>query len=311
MRTLARMENGARRYPITLVTAYFRLKMALAGHSVRQYHAWMKNFVPFVQWPLVIFCDEQSVDMLKELRGEKPAVYQVTSLEEFFVHKYRDVFRALSPLCFDGREDLAELSMVWNEKFHFLRRAVESNSFHSDMFFWCDIGAFRSRNGKEVFRLRERIEWPDFRVCRKMFRDKAAFFTRLSPARHAPRRPDAQPGLDFDVCGTFYGGGREALLKCRETYYQCLERRIELGYMVGIDEAILSDVCAMRPDITRLIMPKDLSGGLQHGSVASNCFHWYCLSGDKFPWRYFFHEIPFYLGHPGSVWKKAREKLRM
>ena len=99
------------------------------------------------------------VDMLKELRGEKPAVYQVTSLEEFFVHKYRDVFRAQSSFVFPMRFSDArrggtwsELSMVWNEKFHFLGRAPwKATLFHSDMFFWCDIGVFRSRNGKEAF----------------------------------------------------------------------------------------------------------------------------------------------------------------
>lgn len=302
-------------YPITLVTAYFQLQKAQPGHSVPKYHAWMKNFVPFIRWPLVIFCDEQSLDVLKQLRGERPAVYHVTSLEEFFVSKYQDAFRAQ---CANGQWLFPEQATVWNEKMNFLRRTVESNPFHSDMFFWCDVGAFRSRNGREVFRLRERIEWPDFRVCRTMFRDKSAFFSRSSFACHPPRRPDEQLGelIRFDLApemywpaGTFYGGGKEALLQCWETYYQCLEQRIESGYVVGIDELILSDLCATRPDVTRLITPKDLAWGLQHGSVDSNCFHWYCLSGDKFPWGYLFNEIPFYLRRPGPVWKKVRAKL--
>ena len=271
----------------------------MPGHSVSKYHAWMKNFVPFIQWPLAIFCDEQSLDMLKRLRGEKPAVYFVTDLEEFFVRKYRDVFRAQC----DGTDwpyptIYPEYAMVWNEKSHFLQRAIESNPFASDMFFWCDIGFFRSRSGKGI-RLSERLEWPNLRVCRTAFRNKAAFFTRTPRAFRPPAhdrllRYDLSPEVHW-IGGGFFGGAVDAVLRCCETFYQCLEQRIELGYYAGSDELTLSDVYSLRSDIVRLITPKELAWGLRESSHDRECFHWYCLSGDKLPWQYICREIPFYL----------------
>jgi len=57
--------------PLTLVTAYFALPRR--SRTVRDYHAWMSNLLPFVEWPLVIFCDAESLAVIKRLRGGKPA----------------------------------------------------------------------------------------------------------------------------------------------------------------------------------------------------------------------------------------------
>ncbi len=127
-------ETPVQRWPITLVTAYFQLDNAYRGRSMRDYHAWMANLLPFIRWPLVIFCDEQSVDRLKCLRGSKPAVYCVTRLEEFSVYRYRDIIRAHCAMRRSGRNP--DVALVNNEKTSFVRRAIEIHAFGSEMFFW-------------------------------------------------------------------------------------------------------------------------------------------------------------------------------
>ena len=87
-------QTPAQGHEITLVTAYFQLDNAARGRSPRDYSAWMAQLLPFIRWPMVIYCDAQSVEQVKRLRGGKPAVYCVTSLEEFAGYRYRDIIRA-------------------------------------------------------------------------------------------------------------------------------------------------------------------------------------------------------------------------
>jgi len=84
----------AGQYPLTLVTAYFELG-GKSGFRENPYPRWIRNFLPLVRWPLVIFCDEQSVEMLKEARGGKPAVWHVTRPQEFYTYRYLDDLRRL------------------------------------------------------------------------------------------------------------------------------------------------------------------------------------------------------------------------
>jgi len=151
--------------PITLVTRYFELERTphqARNWSSRDYDAWMENFLPCIRWPLVIFCDESSLERIKRLRGQKPAVYGVTSLEEFCVYPYRDILRVRCRNKWPGVP--VDYSIVVDENPNFLRRAIAMNPFGSEMFFWCDTGVFRPSRlsgAKELFRLSERIEWPD------------------------------------------------------------------------------------------------------------------------------------------------------
>ena len=270
-----RAEASSGGYPITLVTAYFALERK--GRSVRDYHKWMGNFLPFVRWPMVIFCDEQSLDTVKRLRGRKPAVYLVTDYEEFHVYQYRDIFRKCPP------GSPIELKMVWYEKPNFLRRAIEMDSFASEMFFWTDIGSYRLDRDRAIFSLSERLEWPDLRVCRAAFQDKVGLFGVIDPHKSPPENL-------MRVWGGFFGGSVVPVLQFCNLYYQCFEERCLQGEPNCSDETLLRVVYNAQPDIARLLQIKDV-GWLRWCDFLKPFSHWYCLSGDRFPWKYFCDEI--------------------
>ena len=200
-------------YPITLVTAYFELEDPGRGRTASDYHAWMANLLPFIRWPMVIFCDEQSVDIIKRLRGGKPAVYCVTSLEEFFVYRYRDILHAHIAQRWPGISP--DCSLIYHEKANFVRRAIDMNTFGSEMFFWCDIGYFRNNKRQTGFHLSDRIEWPNLQACRTAFGDKVAFFGITDNSATCAFPPW--------MWGGFWGGLIKPLRRFCDTYYDLLD----------------------------------------------------------------------------------------
>jgi len=176
------------RAPLTIVTAFFAIEDRHRNRSARDYYAWMAHFLPFIRWPMVVYCDAQSLAAIKRMRGRKPTVYRVTDLRDFFVHRYRDAI-----VEHNEQHQLnlhADVCLVWHEKANFMRCAIDENPFESEMFFWCDIGFFRPHKTRAWFCLSERIEWPNWRICQAAFANQATFFSRTiaPPPRHAQNR---------------------------------------------------------------------------------------------------------------------------
>ena len=263
--------------PLTLVTAYFNVG-AKPGHLAgNPYPGWIRNLLPFIRWPLVIFCDEQSVDMLKEARGGKPAVYHVTRPEAFYAYRYLDNLKRL-PFPAERAEAFVACSLIWHEKHHFLRQAMSENPFGSEMFFWCDIGLFRSE--RFGLRLSESVEWPNLRVCRALPQDKVSLILIYTSARPA-------------IMGNFFGGAAEPLRRWCDIYYQCLERCSEEGTFELSDEYVMYSAREERPEAAHLLFHGRVpwlrlvvfAAGLTGKEVSGH--RWYFLSGKRFPWKYF------------------------
>jgi len=270
-------------HPITLVTACFNLGGKQVKYAGNPYPGWSRNFLPYIKWPLIIFCDEQSVDMLKQARGDKPAVWHVTRPQDFVVYKYWNLLKDLKKP-YAGLS--AEVSLVWHEKHHFLRRALSDNPFGSEMIFWCDIGMFRFRRdapwrsaARMELRFCEDAEWPNLRVCRELPQDRAVLL----------------PYGDFDrpnFTGQFFGGAIEAARRWCDAYYRHLERRAREGTMIYSEEGIMESLYIRHPEFAYPLPPgivpwlrpfafvTRLAGKKGYGH------RWYFLSGRRFPWKH-------------------------
>ena len=279
-------------YPLTLVTAYFDLGSKQTKYADNPYPGWSRNFLSTARWPLVIFCDEQSVDMLKEARGDKPAIYHVTSLEEFVVHKYLDHFRARYE-SFQGVEKppcTPEAALIYHQKVDFLRRVMSENPFGSEMLFWVDIGSFRYERKSRLisllrlrFCLPEDMEWPNLQVCRAMPKDKVVSCT-LS----------GYPVEDAPVQAWFFGGAIHPARRWCDAYYQLLDETWREGKVIYMEEWAMDRLRAERPDLV-YVLPHDIGwlrpalflGKLLPKYRSSRTSRWYLLSGKRLPWKYF------------------------
>ncbi|MDD9886633.1 MAG: hypothetical protein OXU83_05670 [Gammaproteobacteria bacterium] len=288
-------------YPITLVTAWYKIRRRGAS-SFRPYEEWMRNLLSHIRWPLVVFGEEQSLDEMRRMRGDRPAVYLAVSPEEFLVHKYRRVFQDQCPDRPDRSGSLdPNLAMVWNEKCNFARRAAGMNPFGSEMIFWCDVGLFKATASynEQVFRLSERIEWPNLQVCRALPQDRVAIPVvnypdsppGLSgpPPGNGPAPDDGQPALA--VAAGFWGGSSEAVIRWGDAYYECLERRVREGRFVLVEEPIMGEVCIARPELVHLIPRSAVSWGGAAGEMSWTHYRWYYLNGGKFPLGYLCREV--------------------
>ncbi len=285
-------------YPITLVTAYFELggKPGCSGRE-NPYPRWIRNFLPLVRWPLVIFCDEQSLDMLREARGNKPAVYHVTRLEEFYAYRYLDDLKRLQ---FPDGED-AELyiarGLIWHEKHHFLRQVLSQNPYHSEMLFWCDIGQFRydpdgpwwgkGLSGRISFRLFEDMEWPSPEVCSAWPQDKVILVNWCS----------------VHILAQFFGGAVVPASRWCDAYYRRLEERKQNGIFDYQEEFTMVSCWKRWPELVHL-MPGcfipwrrnwDRLGCKRYVMDCTRFpwthfrlgYKWHFLNGRRFPWKYF------------------------
>ena len=269
----------AERHPITLVTAYFELGGKPEDtESGNPYPGRIRNFLPFVKWPLVVFCDGQSVDMLKEARGDKPAVWHVTRPEDFYVYKYLDNLKRLS-FPAERAEAFVVRSLIWHEKHHFLRQTLSENPFDTEMLFWSDIAHFRYEPDapwwslrRRTFRLLEDIEWPNLEVCRALPQDKVVLVHATYDAMH----------------GAFFGGAIEPSRRWCDAYYQRLERRKQNGSLPEREEYVMMSCWRGQPELAYVIPSCSVpySVFLTRQKPRQD-YKWYLLNGRRFPWRYF------------------------
>jgi len=280
-------------YPITLVTAYFELG-GKQRHPGNPFPGWIRNLLPFVEWPMVIFCDEQSLDMLKEARADKPAVWHVTRMDEFFAYKHWGFLKQLEP----AMGFAAEHSLIWHEKCNFVRRAMLENPFGSEMFFWCDAGLSKVVHGlpwwsirRMQFRLFEGVEWPNLRVCRALPKDKVLLL---------------KYGSSPPILGGYFGGQSEAVHRWCDVYYQHLETRIRDGLITSTyyEEQVMYSLSVRRPNLAYILPHCPArwiwlvgflirAAGIRHagGKVNLSFYKWYLLSGGRFPWKYFYRRV--------------------
>lgn len=64
------------RMPATIVSAFYRLPKS--KHSMEDYRSWLTNFLSKIEGPVVFYTNEESVPMIKELRGDRLITLNLT-----------------------------------------------------------------------------------------------------------------------------------------------------------------------------------------------------------------------------------------
>lgn len=327
--------------PLTLVTAYFEVKDTVRNRTPRHYYAKMKKLLPFVNWPMVVFCEAKTVDMIKRLRGDKPTVIHATRWEEFSVWRHREILHAHNAQRHPQYN--ADLSLIFHEKINFVRRVIDENPYRSEMFFWCDIGLMKVTwrecwGMPRALRLSERIEWPDLQICRA-FGAQVAFF-----GRHY-RPPPAQADSVW-VWGGIWGGKAAPMRRFCDAYYDFLDAHVRkhadairqgvavpAGESFRFEEALFrrlyADDAARQSLNMRVFLDTDrdwirkLKRRVNIDAITVlPCMDvgiLYCLSGERFPWKRLGREVSL-LGSAylfarlaaslcRKVWRTARQKI--
>jgi hypothetical protein len=233
----------------TIVTAYFQLKIAKASHDT--YVKWMKNMLA-IKNPMVIFCDAASKPLIESLRSDtENTIIIETTFKDFYTYRYAQAFSqhyALDTEKHVGHNML--LYMIWSEKSHFLKRAIELNHFNTDYFLWVDIGCFRVPNTQY-------IHWPNPEKVAKLDKSKVLMLsvTPFSAEELECNSLHNLPSFQTKnrIGGTMFGGCRDILLKWHAKYYEMLEHFIRINRFIGKDQSIMNSVYLLNRDLIQLV----------------------------------------------------------
>jgi len=284
-------------YPITLVVAFIDIGGSTAKRP-HDYDAWMANLVPHVKWPLAVFGDPASLCKIKRLRNGKPAAYFPTRVEDLYGNRHLASFERQAREHGHGCESVqksAMRKMILCEKPFFLERAAQANPFNSPLLFWCDIAALRPDRlcgERGLFKLSDDIEWPNLAICRRTCADKIGLIgnrmTRAFARKTARQHKATKHRHIYWVGGLFFGGPAGRVSEFADAYRQALDTRAAMPHGQLVDEPILRDVYANRPDLARVIRIDRITWlrclTFPHPPLQ---FWWYFLSGRRFPCRYF------------------------
>ena len=234
----------------TIVTCYFQLKQSKASHEI--YSKWMSNML-IIENPMIIFCDDKSVQMIHELRNGKhdKTIIIPTKFTDFYTYKYATSF--LQHYQMDNEQRVGHnmfLYMIWSEKSHFLKRAIEMDPFHSDYFLWVDIGCFRLQNTRY-------LNWPNHDKINQLNKNKILLLL-VQPFTMEELNcveKEKLPLFQFTnrIGGTMFGGGKDVLLKWHSKYYDMLEYFISINRFIGKDQSIMNSVYLLNRELCELV----------------------------------------------------------
>lgn len=233
----------------TIVTAYFKLPISKASHE--KYVEWMGNMLK-IDNPMVIFCDAQSKPTIESLRPQSAKTVIIeTTFKDFYTFKYSQAF--IEHFKIDRESHIGHnmfLYMIWSEKSHFLKRAIEMNPFNTEFFLWVDIGCFRVPNTQF-------LNWPNNQKVAALDKSKILMLS-VNPFTEEELECNSLSKLpSFQrlnrIGGTIFGGYRDALLKWHDKYYEMLEYFISIDRFIGKDQSIMNSVYLLNRDLIQLV----------------------------------------------------------
>jgi hypothetical protein len=212
----------------------------------------MKNMLA-IDNEMIIFCEPKMVAEILDIRKDHLRKTRVieTEIKEFYTYRYANDFlehSQMDPEVAIGHNIL--LYMIWSEKSHFLKRAIELDPFKSDYFLWTDIGCFRRPNT-------EYLHWPNPMRISEIPHDRVLMLSVVPFAEKELEVDSVEelPSFQFlnRIGGTMFGGGKEVLLTWHDKYYAMLEHFISIGRFIGKDQSIMNSVYLLNRDMCELI----------------------------------------------------------
>lgn len=242
----------------TIVSAYYRFP---SKHSSAEYDEWARRFLGSVETPMVLFCDDETEPILREMRGVRPALFVLMPLAEAEMSKVADwdAEHARDP---EASIHTKSLYVMWNEKAAYVQRAMALNPYRSTAFAWCDIGCFRS--DLNLARLRK---WPEGPRLDGLDPERLTLLN-IQPFEPGDEAIDPVTRLPpcFDmklrVGGTIMIGHRRAWDRWIPLYYAVLQRYLNAKFFAGKDQNVMASLVMLRPDLVTLVAP---SRAPEHG----------------------------------------------
>lgn len=187
--------------------------------------------------PMVVYTDQPA--LIRRMRGALPTKIVHLSLDALNWQKGYDAAfwrhqRQLDPER-DGphRNVDKDLFRIWDSKMEFVQRAMDSNPFSSERFWWMDIGSVR--DGKRWG------EWPDTSKVDRLCRERVC----VTDSQH-------MTGTVYP-CGCTFGGAVQPLRQYIALFYKQLHAWASSDRWIGMDQDSMKQVVAEHPELFHVI----------------------------------------------------------
>lgn len=235
----------------TVVTAYYPIK---SKFSKERYLEWGKTFMK-LESPVVLFTEEHLVSELQELRENRPIRFVTLPFEELDTWvKYKNNWIENHKIDPENSYHTPELYAIWAQKAFFVERAIQSNYFNTDFFFWCDFGAFRNPSIDTVI-LQTFPQTVHFKGDRlllqsigdltesdKIIKDDEIYAEKISASWNEVR-----------LVGGLWGGSSNACLKWKKEYQEMLEMYFNRGRFAGKDQIVMLSTYLKNPKLATVV----------------------------------------------------------
>jgi len=252
IQNIQHVDWGKCKHPIkplpTIVTMFYNIRKKEANtsgcvynHSVEKYFEDAKKFILQLNYPLVVFTDEEEIIDLVYKYSKNPYLCICTkSFEHTYYYQHLDKLKELQQKfhILNGHVDheTPMYIILNNNKFDFMKCAIEANPFGSSHFVWMDFGI------NHVAQNTERIhEWiftiPDTikQLC-------------INPYLETIDNKIMFQNIYHHSAGGLFSGSKENILKYCELFKEKTEE-IYANDWYQIDEAVMTMVQRENPDL--------------------------------------------------------------
>ena len=231
---------------VTIVTAYFTVP---SKQTKETYLGWINNFVKLDE-NMIIFTDKENNDYISSLRDLNKTHIIVTSIQEFEVYKYIDYWNYCKEIDSEKQIHTVELYMIWNEKSFFCEKAIKSNIFRSEFFYWMDIGCVRD---SEMLRYIPKINVDnipqDTVILSQVEYKNPSVELNNGISQTFENVSETNSCLNFVyIQGGFFGGYINGLSKWIELYRRELDLFVRTKTFGGKDQYIMANILIKYPD---------------------------------------------------------------
>lgn len=210
-------------YRTTCVSGYWNVK----NKHGDAFHRWWKNTLK-INCPYVFFGKKETIEIIKQHRGDLPTYYIELDLDDFETLKYKDSMYTHPTHC-----PSKELNMIWNEKIFLVQKACKLNPFNSDFFCWIDAGICTYRRQsppKDIF--------PNPNKYNILPKDKFIFSSSDSPICNDNLVKETN--YYHFIAGTAYILHKNIVTEFTNLYSEYLDKLIKKENLKFIDQVILT-----------------------------------------------------------------------
>lgn len=231
--------------PLTIVTAYYNIKSKFPSDN---YIKWMSYFLKNVDKPLYIYTDEQSKQIIRDMRHKfmDKTIIEVLPIEKFLVSKYKwDKHHNIDP---EKNIHTIPLYKIWNEKFNFVQKVIDKNPFNSKWFMWSDIGCFRCGTTFEYLQEKYIPKWPSMNKINNL-PHKLTLIIIDKNFSNNPEYKLMDNGLTSNhitdkktISGSQFIAPKDIFTKFHKRYYQLLDQYMKIDRFAGKDQSIMANM---------------------------------------------------------------------